>query len=202
MKTTVLISALLVTGFVGSSTARSASGIPAPSIQVLSIVNRAGVSPYELRSVERAIIRQVNQGSRWWHFPPISFGKGGWPIYIVSGVGIGTYHYDGRFELADARLAGLVIPATPYAVIDRAKADGFAEFSETLDHEILEMLANPHIDRYYAGRLVEICDRVEMDEYADRRGVWLEDFVLPRWFSPDHSGRLDYLGKLAPVHTP
>jgi hypothetical protein len=71
--------------------------------------------------------------------------------------------------------------------------------SVTLSHELLEMLADPHInltalDQPDAvhGRLYacEVCDPCEADRFAyDIDGVAVSDFVFPGWFDPSARGR-------------
>lgn len=68
-------------------------------------------------------------------------------------------------------------------------------------HELLEMLADPYIDRSVAnqtsntvGRLyaLEVCDACEDDQFGyDINGVTVSDFVYPTWFQgwrPNHGG--------------
>lgn len=74
----------------------------------------------------------------------------------------------------------------------------------TLDHELLEMLADPFTTtmqkvgrRYY---IQEVCDAPEEDAYtrpgADGSPVMLSDFVTPAWFRPGHVGPYDHLGRI------
>lgn len=83
------------------------------------------------------------------------------------------------------------------------------EYSSTLSHEILEMLADPDVNLYAngfyrdkAGRRrsafipYEVCDPVESSLYKID-GVKVCDFVLPEWFEPEHKDgelKMDYLG--------
>jgi len=89
--------------------------------------------------------------------------------------------------------------------------DEHGEFSSTLSHEVLEMLADPDVNlfaegfyRDKAGRRhsafahYEVCDPVEANFYKID-GVTVCDFVLPEWFEPEHEDgvmRMDYLGVL------
>lgn len=74
--------------------------------------------------------------------------------------------------------------------------------SVTLNHELLEMLADPYINQcvqaddgaFYA---LEVCDAVEADAFGyEVGGVLLSNFVTPAWFGHG-GGRLDHLGQLS-----
>src|SRR5262245_40353924 len=83
------------------------------------------------------------------------------------------------------------------------------EFSSTISHEVLEMLADPGVNLYAqgfyrdkAGRRreafipYEVCDPVESSLYKID-GVKVCNFVLPEWFEPEHEDgemKMDYLG--------
>jgi hypothetical protein len=85
------------------------------------------------------------------------------------------------------------------------------EYSSTLSHELLEMIADPGANLYADGfyRIkhgvkrkamipYEVCDAVQ-DETYTIDGVRVSDFVLPEWFEPEHKGRalkMDHLGKI------
>jgi hypothetical protein len=85
------------------------------------------------------------------------------------------------------------------------------EYSSTLSHELLEMIADPGVNLYAEGfyRIkhgvkrkamipYEVCDAVQ-DEMYRIDGVRVSDFVLPEWFEPEHKGRemkMDHLGKI------
>jgi len=85
------------------------------------------------------------------------------------------------------------------------------EFSSTVSHEVLEMLADPGVNLYAqgfyrdkAGRHhdafipYEVCDPVEANVYKID-GVKVCNFVLPEWFEPEHEDgemKMDYLGNL------
>jgi hypothetical protein len=88
------------------------------------------------------------------------------------------------------------LPATYVFARDDLKENG--EFSSTLSHEILEMLADPGANLYADGfvrdklgrkRLAmisyEVCDPVEASTYKVD-GVPVSNFVLPEWFEPEH----------------
>jgi hypothetical protein len=76
--------------------------------------------------------------------------------------------------------------------------------SVTLDHELLEMLADPYTTsfekvgkRFY---IREVCDAPESDAYAYSEpgsNVLLSDFVTPFFFRPGHVGPYDYRGAVS-----
>src|SRR5262249_53000547 len=84
------------------------------------------------------------------------------------------------------------------------------EYTSTLSHELLEMIADPNVNLYAIGKFrqngktrtglfgLEVCDPVEANYYKIN-GVTVSDFVKPEWFEPDHKPgqmRMDYLGKI------
>ncbi len=88
------------------------------------------------------------------------------------------------------------LPVTYVFARDDIEENG--EFSSTLSHEVLEMLADPDVNLYArgfyrdkAGRRrsafipYEVCDPVEASTYKID-GVPVCDFVLPEWFEPEH----------------
>jgi|SRR5579859_837276 len=86
----------------------------------------------------------------------------------------------------------------------RPAAEIFVEaggWTRTLSHELLEMLANPFLDRAVLRResnafyVQEVCDPVERGGY-EIGGVEVANFVLPAWFSPDAGRRYDQAGRL------
>ncbi|HXU08061.1 MAG TPA: hypothetical protein VN743_03620 [Blastocatellia bacterium] len=101
------------------------------------------------------------------------------------------------------------LPVTYIFAQDDIKEHG--EFSSTLSHEVLEMLADPDVNlfamgcyRDRAGRRrpafipYEVCDPVEASKYKID-GVTVSNFVFPEWFEPEHEDgvmKMDYLGLL------
>lgn len=86
-------------------------------------------------------------------------------------------------------------------------------WSTTLSHEVLELLADPEVDRTERDPTknieysYEVCDAVEDDRYAYKiNGVAVSDFVFPEWFSGkpsptshyDFMRRVDHPGELLP----
>src|SRR5215471_7944660 len=101
------------------------------------------------------------------------------------------------------------LPVTYVFARDDIESNG--EFSSTLSHEILEMVADPGANLYAAGFVrdradrkrgalvsYEVCDPVESITYKIA-GVPVSNFVLPEWFEPEHedgSLKMDYRGRL------
>ena len=82
------------------------------------------------------------------------------------------------------------------------------QLSITLSHELLEMLVDPSgtrvteapdLDPYSAGQqvnyLVEVCDPCAVYSY-DIDGVPVSDFVLPSFYDPNATGKVDFAGFL------
>lgn len=96
-------------------------------------------------------------------------------------------------------------------VFAKDNIESSGEFSSTLSHEVLEMLADPGLNLYaqgfYRDRVgrrrsafipYEVCDPVEAKVYKID-GVPVCDFVLPEWFEPEHESglmKMDYRGAL------
>jgi len=83
------------------------------------------------------------------------------------------------------------------------------EYTSTLSHELLEMIADPAVNLYAIGKFrdrlgrhrsglfgLEVCDPVESNYYKID-GVVVSDWVRPEWFEPEHPKgkmKMDYLG--------
>lgn len=81
------------------------------------------------------------------------------------------------------------------------------EYTSTLSHELLEMIADPNVNLYAIGKFrlknrsksglfgLEVCDPVQENLYKIN-GVKVSDFVRPEWFEPEHKKgamKMDYL---------
>jgi hypothetical protein len=90
-----------------------------------------------------------------------------------------------------------------------AEAVNGGQLSITLSHELLEMLVDPSgtrviqaadLDPYSGGQqvnyLVEVCDPCDVYSY-DIDGVPVSDFVLPSFYDPNATGKVDFAGFLA-----
>ncbi len=81
--------------------------------------------------------------------------------------------------------------------------DSAEEWTVSLDHEVLEMLADPFVNVSAEGQYLgkpafyayENCDPVQEDVYR-LNGVLLSNFVFPSWFIPDSADRYDFMGVL------
>jgi hypothetical protein len=77
-----------------------------------------------------------------------------------------------------------------------------SEISVTIAHELMEMLADPKIDRMGPiidglQYVVEVGDPVEADADGPQRGgVRLSNFALPSYFVPGSAGPWDFMGLL------
>ncbi|HVS20598.1 MAG TPA: hypothetical protein VHD88_02055 [Pyrinomonadaceae bacterium] len=82
------------------------------------------------------------------------------------------------------------------------------EYTTTLSHELLEMIADPGVNLYAIGKFrdggrrrsglfgMEVCDPVESNYYKIY-GVRVSDWVRPEWFEPEHKKsqmKMDYMG--------
>jgi len=116
-------------------------------------------------------------------------------LYIVNEAnleGALGYHYS-------TELLGL-----PYGFVFTEIAG--AEWTVTFSHEALELVANPHVNRWVPGphpldpnRYVfhwhEMCDPVQSDQY-EIEGVRVSNFVLPHYFTQgeEEGSRTNFLG--------
>jgi hypothetical protein len=73
----------------------------------------------------------------------------------------------------------------------------------TLSHEVLETIADPHVNLWVTGpngTLIsqEVCDPVENGSY-EINGVSVSDFVTPNWFDAQAApgAPMDYLGRVS-----
>jgi hypothetical protein len=97
-----------------------------------------------------------------------------------------------------------------FAKDDIAATGEHQEYTSTLSHEFLEMIADPSVNLYSAGPFhvngvrrvgfyaLEVCDPVQ-ENYYFIDGVRVQDFVLPEWFEQDHKKgavKTDYMRAL------
>jgi hypothetical protein len=73
----------------------------------------------------------------------------------------------------------------------------------TLSHEVLETIADPHVNLWATGTdgfvvSQEVCDPVENGSY-DIDGISVSNFVMPAWFDAQAAAntKLDYLGQVS-----
>ena len=106
-------------------------------------------------------------------------------------------------------LAGRAGVHTNYQGQLSAEAVNGDQLSITLSHELLELLVDPSgtrviqapdLDPYSGGQqvnyLVEVCDPCVVYSY-DIDGVPVSDFVLPSFYDPNATGKVDFAGFLA-----
>lgn len=82
------------------------------------------------------------------------------------------------------------------------------EYTSTLSHELLEMIADPGVNLYAIGKFrlkgrsrsglfgLEVCDPVQENLYKIN-GVKVSDFVRPEWFEQEHKKgkmKMDHMG--------
>lgn len=144
--------------------------------QALTVVNTSGVSPTTVARAKQALIDQSYQLNFYWGTPIVTFKAGGWPVHLVPSLDCnpacsGYHSYDSN---------------SPFAMVNTT----MHPWTGTFSHEILEMLVDPY------GGGPEVCDPVSWVLYK-LDGVNVNDFALPGYFEPWHSGeKLDYLGTL------
>lgn len=171
---------LLLAFFQGSAEPAAALNVPT---QAFTVYVAPGVSASWLRRSEQALEEQSETVRASWGTPLIRFGPGGWPVYVRSdrpGQGEPGWH---GVEKGD-----------PYAVVETGT---WAPAAGIFDHEVLETLVDPYLQRFIDGALVEICDPVVGHRYRASNGALLVDWVYPAYFHNALAGPWDYLGVLA-----
>ena len=178
-KLIVLATVLVALAFVlaGAAPARAAVACPAgDSVQTITVVNQAGVSPRTLARVERAVSAQSLQLRSAWGTPCAQFGAGGWRLYLK----VGGAEPHGQHDFYGA----------PYALVWTSGA-GIQSWSRDFSHEVIEMLEDPTLDvRYLHDGSTwqrEIADPVEGLGYR-LDGVYVSDFVTPAWYAGASTG--------------
>ena len=171
----------------------SASCLAGTPVQTISVVNQANVRPVVLGRIEHAIAEQSLVLRRYWQTPCVRFGSAGWSLTIVTEMPAIPGEPAGVAGVHDYGPTGDIGTAGPRLLVETYGAPAEA-WSEDLDHEVIEALVDPDVDRYIDGTLVEPCDPVENQPgYQAADGVWLSDFVFPSWFTPGSRGPWDFL---------
>lgn len=156
---------------------RTVAHADTPGAQTLTVVDENGVPNSVLLQTECAVVTQARALRAAWGTPPIRFGSGGWPVYVVN--------YDQPLALGllpiPTGAAGYHTyrQGVPYAVVGSPGPGSF--MSATFSHEVMEMLVDPFANRYIGGQLVEVCDPVSSETQAND-GAWLSGFVTPAYF--------------------
>ncbi len=154
------------------------AGVPT---QTLTVVDQAQVAPPVLARVTHAVSAQSMQLRAAWGTPCVTFGPGGWRVYLKIGLqahGVHLWH------------------GAPYAIVWTGVGT-VESWSRDFSHEILEMLVDPGTNRSVfvdgVGRMVEVADPVEWYGYR-LDGVYVSDFVLPTWFAGATTGEPTCVG--------
>jgi hypothetical protein len=143
----------------------------APAAQAITVVNQAKVTPEALCRVELAVEDQALQLRAAWGTPPITFGDGGWQLYLKTGA-FGFPH--GEHDWL----------GQPYLLVWTG-GYGLQGWSSRFSHEIVETLVDPqntYVYRDGVGMAVEVADPVADQGYS-LEGVYVSDFVFPAWFA-------------------
>lgn len=163
-----------------------------------------GVTSDEIRPIVDALQVQVERDYR------PAFGNGAalrvLELKDVNPAGKAGWWIIGLFKDADQPGAlgyhDEVSSGVPFAkIFPLLDAQDGADVSSTISHELLEMLADPLLNRSVQGPdgkfwAYEICDAVERDEYVID-GVKVSNFVTPQYFEPPKNIKgvaFDFLG--------
>lgn len=157
---------------VAAPAAHCPAGVP---VQTITVVNQAHARRLALARVEHAVTNQSMQLRAAWGTPCVTWGPGGWPLYLRVGGTEWGVHYTEPVR-AYVYTAGL-----PYQA-----------WSQVFSHEVVEMLVDPDTVRSYyepdhgdAGTWfgsVEVADPVGERAYK-LGGVWVSDFVFPAYYA-------------------
>lgn len=182
--------------------------VHAPAPPLFAIVDHGAVPTPNLPAIAHALERQINEHAG-------AFRPNGWGFAArVIAVPYGAPCPDGAIELGlfdhpdqpgalgyhDRDPRGLPY-ARVFPLLDAA--DGVS-VSETLSHELIELLGDPDGNTCAQsptdGRIwaMELCDACESETYRID-GILVSDFVLPHYFAPPGDAsraRYDWLGKV------
>lgn len=184
----------------------------------ISLINFTRIPDSDVQLVVRAVNRQLHEDFRqhWNHDATLRLEgrvdlgpafKGSLKPAELRGDAI-LYLYDGPPDVGgalgyhDAQSAGI-----PYGFVFTEISRELKEpWSVTLSHEVLELVADAHVNKLARGphpddpgrqvfHWFEMCDAVQAEHYRID-GVGVSNFVLPLYFTPDAEpgGRNDFLG--------
>jgi hypothetical protein len=170
----------------------------------ISITNKSKiVSDHDVKRVLPALQKQITQQFEpvWGWGANLKFNAKKFDMQVIikdtarGGGGYLGYHIKDN------------IPITYIFAKDDIEDSG--EYTSTLSHELLEMIADPAVNLYAIGKFrdrdgirrsglfgLEVCDPVEANYYKID-GVTVSDWVRPEWFEPEHPRgkmKMDYLG--------
>jgi hypothetical protein len=172
----------------------------------VSIQNNSTVAgPDDINNLVTDIQTQLDNefGQAWGVCASIDSGGTGWPVTIND--------YPGPSDPAGALgYHDIDANGTPYAVIfAQLSLDNGVAWQSVVDHEVLEMLADPLVDStayvddgtgngtgwiFYE----EVCDPCEASTYSGAiNGSPLSNFVFPQWYDAAYVGQVDYLGVIS-----
>lgn len=169
-------------------------------VALINQTNGGAVSPATLQKYAAALQHQVDN-----HFAPA------WKVHAdISVLDAGAVIPPGTLPLNIVNsLAGRAGVHTDNQGQPSAEAVNGDQLSITLSHELLELLVDPSgtcviqapdLDPYSGGQqvnyLVEVCDPCAVYSY-DIDGVPVSDFVLPSFYDPNATGKVDFAGFLA-----
>jgi hypothetical protein len=173
---------------------------------VIAIANESkSVADRDVRRVLPALQKQIDRDfTPAWGLPgKLVFGKG-------SARSMRVILRDVSDEAGDLGYHFLNGYPVTYVFV-KDDVEQYGEFTSTLSHELLEMLADPGVNLYADGFVhkkggkkqkafipYEVCDAVQENLYSIG-GVRVSDFLLPEWFEPEHKGtslKMDFLGAL------
>lgn len=181
---------------------------------IISLINRTSISDQEVQRVIRAINRQINEDfAPHWNIHATLKLEGALPGQInIDSVAnlrgnailylIDDFDRDDPFGFHNLSNRGI-----PFGVVFTELARELGEeWSTTLSHEALELVADAEVNRLAMGphpddpnrqvyHWYEMCDAVQSETY-DIDGVKVSNFVLPLYFTNNEEigGRNDFLG--------
>jgi hypothetical protein len=170
--------------------------------------SRMVLTDYQIVRMIPSIQRQITE-----HFQP-AWGFGAQIIFCEHSVPRDAYQiiiYDKARAKDDDGYLGYHFSAEGYPVASIFALQDMNEdgtISDTLSHEILEMLVDPACNMYAhrpawgtrpgRGYFYEVCDPVQGFKY-EIDGILVTDFVYPEWYEdnwPAGSRKFDHLGKV------
>lgn len=167
----------------------------------ICIVNRSrSVSDTDLKQNLRALQKQITRDFEpaWGWGAKLRFNAKRFDMQVI--IKDTAKEGDLGFHIKDGKAIGYI-----FAKDDIADS---GEYTSTLSHELLEMIADPNVNLYAIGKFrlngrirrglfgLEVCDPVQENLYKIN-GVTVSDFVRPEWFEPEHKKgkmKMDYLG--------
>ena len=174
---------------------------------LLAIKNQSTlVKDDEVASYIPALQRQITED-----FEP-AWGVGAQLVFVKRKLPSNAYQIIVKDESPEKGYIGYHFHENGYPVADIFAKEDLVEdktVSDTLSHEILEMLVDPAVNLYAyrpsgrgrpeRGYFYEVCDPVQCVHYKID-GVKVINFVYPEWYEyawPKGSRKFDHLGKLS-----